>query len=96
MSTGSGGRTRALRNEDRSIRNESVDVAEEMPDQIDTVRSQVAEDARAAALTLVSPTQSTFGMRRVVTQEAKTRMRDRAQLPESIRVFARATAGAFR
>ena len=81
MSTGSGGRTRTLRDEDRSIRNESVDVTEKMTNQIDAVRSQVAQDAGAAALTLVSPTQSTFRVGRIVAEETKTRVRDRAQLP---------------
>ncbi len=81
MSTGSGGRTRTLRDEDRSIRNESVDVTEKMTNQIDAVRSQIAQDAGAAALTLVSPTQSTFRVGRIVAEETKTRVRDRAQLP---------------
>ncbi|ERB53809.1 hypothetical protein N806_21990 [Rhodococcus sp. P27] len=52
-----------------------------MTNQIDAVRSQVAQDAGAAALPLVSPTQSTFRVGRIVAEETKTRVRDRAQLP---------------
>jgi hypothetical protein len=73
---GGGRRARALGHEDRGVGDDGVDLAEQVADQVDAVRTEIAQDAVAAALALEAPAQRALGVRGVVAQQTKPSMGD--------------------